>query len=137
MIKEGKVNKGGRNKKPTCARPKKFPRGQGARGGGFCGPEFIIERLNFPLLGHKQVTTITRIYPHIKSEVPVSIQFGSQDYPDSSIRWKPAVTFNPSTDRKVDLRTTGELHAWRISAIGKGTISMSGMTIEFVKAGLR
>ena len=98
---------------------------------------FYIERTNFPLLGHKQVTSILRVYPHIKSEIPIAIQFGSQDYPDSSVRWKPAVMFNPATDRKVDIRTTGELHAWRISSLGKAPISMSGMTIEFVKAGFR
>ena len=98
---------------------------------------FNIQRTDFPLLGHKQVTTITRVYPHIESQVPVTIEFGSQDYPGASVRWKPAVVFNPTTDRKVDLRTTGELHAWRISALGKGSISMSGMTIEFARAGFR
>lgn len=98
---------------------------------------FEIERTNFPLLGQRQVTTITRIYPHIKGETPVLIQFGSQDYNDAPIRWKPAIEFNPLTDRKIDLRTTGELHCWKISSIGTNRLSMSGMTIEFVKAGLR
>ena len=99
--------------------------------------QFTIERTNFPLLGDKQVTTVTRIYPHIESQVPVTIEFGSQDFPDAPIRYKPPVVFNPVTDRKIDIRTTGELHAWRISALGKGSISMSGMSIEFVRAGLR
>ena len=98
---------------------------------------FIIERSNFPLLGDKQVTTITRIYPHIKSEGLITIEIGSQDYPDAAIRWKPAVVFDPSTDRKVDIRTTGELHAWRFSSLGKSLIEISGLTIEYVKAGLR
>src|SRR5210317_1800554 len=97
----------------------------------------VIERTNFPLLGQRQVTTITRVYPHIDGNSDLSIQFGSQDYPNGAIRWKPAITFNPSTQRKIDVRTTGELHAWRISSLGKGTWSMSGMTIEYVPAGLR
>ena len=96
-----------------------------------------IERTNFPLLGERQVTTITRLYPHIKGEGQVSIQVGSHDYPDSPVRWKPPVIFNPSTDRKIDVRSTGELHAWRIDSVGKEIWSMSGMTIEYVKAGLR
>ncbi len=99
--------------------------------------QFTIERTDFPLLGDKQLTTITRIYPHIQSQGSVTIEIGSQDFPDASIRYKPAVIFNPATDRKIDVRTTGELHCWRISSLGKHTISMSGMTIEFVKAGFR
>ena len=42
--------------------------------------DFYIERSNFPLLGHRQVTTITRVYPHIEGEGSLSIQFGSQDW---------------------------------------------------------
>ncbi len=98
---------------------------------------FEIERTNFPLGGQRQVTTITRVYPHIEGEVPVLIQFGSQDYNDAPVRWKPAITFNPLTDRKIDVRTTGELHCWKISSIGSGRLKMSGMTIEYSKAGLR
>lgn len=98
---------------------------------------FVIERTDFPLLGDKQVTTIIRVYPHIESQGLVNIEIGSQDYPGAPIRYKPIVVFNPVTDRKVDVRTTGELHCWRISALGKALISMSGMSIEFVKAGLR
>lgn len=98
---------------------------------------FEIERTNFPLLGQKQVTTIVRVYPHIRSETPVLIQFGSQDYNDAPIRWKPPITFNPATERKIDIRTTGELHCWKISSIGLNNLSVSGMTIEFVKSGMR
>ena len=99
--------------------------------------QFTIERTDFPLLGDKQVTTITRVYPHIESESPVNIEIGSQQFPGGPITYKSAVVFNPSTDRKIDIRTTGELHCWRITALGKAAISMSGMTIEFVRAGLR
>lgn len=98
---------------------------------------FQIERTNFPLLGQKQVTTITRVYPHVRAETPITIQFGSQDYNDAPIRWKPAQTFDPATQRKLDVRTTGELHCWKISSIGQNNLSISGMTIEFVKAGFR
>lgn len=98
---------------------------------------FRIERTNFPLEGFRNVTTITRVYPHIEGNQPVNIQFGSQEYPGGSVKWKPAVVFTPSVDRKVDIRTTGELHAWRISSIGNGALSISGMTIEYTVNGLR
>ena len=97
----------------------------------------FIERTDFPLVEERQVTTITRIYPHMSGDGPVDIQFGSQDFPGAPVRWKPAVSFNPSTDRKVDIRTTGELHCWRYSATGKISFDLSGFTIEYVKDGLR
>jgi hypothetical protein len=96
-----------------------------------------IERIAFPLISDRQVTTITRVYPHIEGPGLVDVQFGSHDYPDSPVRWKPAVRFDPNTQRKVDIRTTGELHAWRFDSVGKSTFTMSGMTIEFERAGLR
>jgi len=99
--------------------------------------QFTIERTDFPLLGDRQITTITRVYPHISSPGPVNIEIGSQQFPGGPISYKPIVVFNPTVDRKVDIRVTGELHCWRISALGKSPISMSGMTIEFVRAGLR
>jgi len=96
-----------------------------------------VERTDFPLVDDRTVTTITRVYPHITGEGTIMVQFGSQDYPGAPVRWKPALPFNPVTDRKVDLRTTGELHAWRFQSLGKTEWIMSGMTIEFEYAGLR
>lgn len=99
--------------------------------------QFTIERTNFPLVDDKQVTTITRIYPHIQGSALVTVEFGSQDYPDAPVRWKPPVIFDPSNDRKVDIRTTGELHAWRFSSLGVSPLAMSGMTVEFTRSGMR
>ena len=96
-----------------------------------------IERTNFALEGMRQVTTITRVFPHMEGTEPVQIQFGSHDYAGSPVRWKPVVIFNPSIDRKIDVRTTGELHAWRVQSLGEGNWSMSGMDIEYALAGER
>lgn len=96
-----------------------------------------IERTNFPLEGMRQVTTITRVYPHMQGTEPVQIQFGSQDYAGAPIRWKPAQTFTPGMDRKLDIRTTGELHSWRIQSLGEGNWVMSGMDIEYTPNGVR
>lgn len=97
----------------------------------------FIERTDYPLLGHKQLTTITRVYPHMKGEGQVSIQFGSQDYPGGPVRWQPAKLFTPGDTRKIDLRTTGELHAWRFSSVDKSIWHLSGFTIEYELAGFR
>jgi len=96
-----------------------------------------LERTDFPLLDQREVTTITRVYPHIQGTQELSIQFGSQDHAGSPVRWKPAVLFNPATDRKIDVRSTGELHCWRFDSVGKNTWTMSGMDIEFERSGKR
>lgn len=96
-----------------------------------------IERTDFPLEGHRQVTTITRIYPHIEGSGPLLIQVGSQDYAGAAIRWTPSNEFTPGADRKIDVRTTGELHCWRIESIDAISFEFSGMDIEYSRNGLR
>jgi len=97
----------------------------------------IVERNNFPHEGINESTTIVKLYPHIKGTSPVSIQVGSQLIPDGPILWKPATMFTPGIDRKIDVRTTGLLHSWRISSVGTGTWEFSGMDIEFENSGVR
>jgi hypothetical protein len=96
-----------------------------------------IERIGLPIVGHIGVTTLTRIYPHMSGSLPVEIEIGSQDYPGSPVRWQPPAVFDPSADRKLDVRTTGELHCFRISSYGTAGWRLSGMDFEFVKAGVR
>ncbi|RKY42322.1 MAG: hypothetical protein DRP85_03285 [Candidatus Makaraimicrobium thalassicum] len=107
----------------------------------------IIERTSFPLEGHRNVTTISRVYPLMVGTTPVEISMGSQDYPGAPVRWKTPVVFLPGKDRKIDVRTTGELHCWRIASIneykdesidsGVGNWSISGMVIEYSLDGAR
>lgn len=99
--------------------------------------QFLLERLNFALEGHPKVTTITRVYPHCSGTQKLQFQIGSHDYAGSPVRWKPAIEFDPQRDRKIDIRTTGELHAWRFSALGTGTVNLSGITFDYEEAGLR
>lgn len=98
----------------------------------------IIERVGFALEGLNKVTTITRIYPHMTGDQAVTIEVGSQDYPGSAIRWKPGVLFTPNTDRKVDIRSTGELHCFRISKNNVDSDwAISGIDIEYTMSGER
>ena len=98
----------------------------------------FIERTDFPIEGQVNVTTVKSIYPHMKSTIPVRIRLGSQDRAGSPIRWKPFQTFDPSVDRTVDIRTTGELHCFRIEAPNTdGFWEFSGMDVEYDFAGLR
>lgn len=96
-----------------------------------------LERTDLPLDGLGVVTTITRAYPHMKGLADVQIQLGSQEFPGAPIQWKPAHVFNPTSDRKLDIRTTGELHAWRVQSISTGSFEISGITFEYEDAGKR
>lgn len=97
-----------------------------------------IERISFALEGLDQVTTMTRIYPHMRGPGDVWIQVGSQDHPGSPIRWRAAEKFNADLDRKLDVRTTGELHCFRFFSKG-GNVhwDLSGIDIEYQLAGVR
>lgn len=98
----------------------------------------MIERVGFALEGLAKTTTITSIYPHIQGPGSLYVRLGSQDYPGAATRWKPPVLFNPNTDRKVDMRTTGELHCFQFYTedTAEGW-SISGMDIEYADAGAR
>lgn len=100
-------------------------------------PNTVIERTDLPLEGLEVVTTINAIYPKINGSSPVQITVGSQDFAGGPISWKSPKTFNPVTQRKVDLRTTGALHCWRIESLNYGQFTVSGMDVEYAVNGLR
>ena len=97
----------------------------------------FLQRTHFDLEGQDVVTTIVRVYPHIRSVGSVSIQFGSHSHLTSEIRWKAPVKYKPATMRQINVRTTGELHAWRITSIGVDPFEFTGMDIEYELAGKR
>ena len=68
---------------------------------------------------------------------PVQITFGSQDFKGAPVRWKNSKSFNPSTQRKLEVRTTGSLHCWRVESIDHGQFTINGMDVEYSINGLR
>jgi hypothetical protein len=98
----------------------------------------IIRRTDLPIAGHEGNTTITRIYPLIEGTAPVQIRVGSQQHAGGPIKWAGDYrTFIPGKDRKVDVRTTGEVHAYEIKSEGGSFFNLTGMDIEFSMAGKR
>jgi hypothetical protein len=83
------------------------------------------------------VSTITRVYPHMQGAGTVLIEIGSHDYVNSGVRWKPAILFNIGTDRKIDVRSTGELHAYRLTSVGDNSFTFNGLTFEYEDNGVR
>ena len=97
----------------------------------------FIERVSAGLTDQREVTTISRVFPHIQSTGSVLITFGSQEFLGASIIWDNAQLFTPSTDRKIEPRTTGMLHSWKIETYQGSQFSYSGMDIEFTINGQR
>jgi len=97
----------------------------------------VLERTDYPLEGNRANNTVVRIYPHISSSGNVLIQVGSQQFTGDSVNWETAQEFDPSINRKLDFRTTGELFCWRISSIEKARFSISGIDVEYSNAGVR
>lgn len=107
---------------------------------GFTSEPFssILERTSYPLGGVESTTTINRVFPYMTGTADVYLQFGSQANAGGPVTWKPAIKFNPNKERKIDLRTTGQLHSFRIySDSVKKDFAFIGMDIEYVKAGSR
>lgn len=101
-----------------------------------------LVKTNIPLGDHRGVTTISRVYLHAQGSCTLRIRVGSQDYAGSEVRWKVPVLYrvdksNTKGQRKIDVRTTGELHAFEIELVGDGNCQISGMSIEYAEAGLR
>lgn len=98
----------------------------------------IIERTDLPLGGVDVTNTITRVYPHVTGASKLSIQLGSQMMPGGPVLWKQPVDFYPNKDRKVDVRTTGLLHAYRILATDvTSNFILTGIDFEYTETGRR
>lgn len=97
----------------------------------------FVERDSMPVMGHEDVSTITRVYPHVEGNTPIEITVGSHHYAGDGARWKAPVKFNPGKDRKIDVRTTGELHSWRVEGPANGNFNITGLDIEWAPAGGR
>jgi hypothetical protein len=102
----------------------------------------IFEKTNWALSGQVEVKTITRIYPDLTIVENLGpgealLYLGAHDFNNSSIRWNAPVTFNPVTDRKIDVRVTGELLAIRWEFRGYEEVVFYGYTVEYTTNGTR
>jgi hypothetical protein len=105
---------------------------------GYERGETFLMRTDIPIGGHEGNTTITRVYPMIEGTSDVEIRFGSQQHAGGEILWAGDYrVFKPGVDRKIDIRTTGELHAYEIRSRGKDHFDLTGMDIEYAVAGTR
>lgn len=98
----------------------------------------VLRRTDIPVGGHETNTTITRIYPLVEGTAPVYFRMGSAQRAGGEVRWaSDFIEFTPGQDRKIDIRTTGEVHAFEIKSKGRAFFDLTGMDIEFSVAGQR
>jgi hypothetical protein len=97
----------------------------------------IVEREGIVLGDQVQIFTTACAYPNIDCNDSCWIQLGAQDFANAPVRWQPAVKFTPSTMRKVDIRTTGSLLAWRVFSDGTTPFVLTGLDIDYVINGVR
>ena len=98
----------------------------------------VIRRTDLPIGGHEANTTITRVYPLVEGTAPIQVRVGSQQQAGGPIQWAGDYrTFIPGRDRKIDIRTTGEVHCYEIKSEGGSFFNLTGMDIEFSPAGSR
>jgi hypothetical protein len=99
--------------------------------------ETVLLRTDLPIGGHEANTTITRVYPYVEGTAKLEFRFGSQQHAGGPVVWAGGYReFQPGKDRKIDVRTTGELHAYEVRST-EGAFMLTGMDIEFKPAGGR
>ena len=96
-----------------------------------------LQRTDLPIGGHEANTTITRVYPHVEGTATLQFRFGSQQFAGGPVTWvKGFRDFTPGKDRKIDVRTTGELHAFEVRS-KEGAFKLTGIDFEYSPAGSR
>lgn len=83
---------------------------------------------------------VSRVYPEVRTIRPgisLTLQLGSQLYPQTPVVWDVVNVYNPATDYKIDSRVGGRFLAYKFSMIPAGDFQMSGFDIEVVTGGAR
>jgi hypothetical protein len=97
-----------------------------------------LKRTDMAFNPHRQVSTITKVHPMIQTSGSVYFSVGSQDYPGGPVRWKPKILLSSKdTHRRLNVRTTGALHAWKLESVANATFTFTGLEIEYSEAGVR
>jgi hypothetical protein len=104
---------------------------------GYQRSDTWLLRTDLPIGGHEVNTTITRVYPHVEGTAELEFRFGSQQFAGGPVKWvSGSRAFTPGKDRKIDVRTTGELHAFEVRS-KDGFFKLTGIDIEYSMAGSR
>jgi hypothetical protein len=95
-----------------------------------------IERTGLVLDGLDTVKHVRAIYPR-SSAASLQVYIGAQIDFNAGYAWEGPYTFTPSTDSKVDVRSTGRLHAVRFVFPGGTVGDLQGYDLEYTPVGSR
>ena len=126
--------------KPTTTRLEQFDLGVTRDGTAFTG---MVQRSSLGLIGRNRRTgdwitdfetrkTCHRVWPKM-SGATVQIRLGGQEAPGGPITWSPGVSFNPATQKWVDITAEGAALAIEIS--GANGWKLDGYKLDLVTAG--
>jgi hypothetical protein len=96
----------------------------------------IAERTGLNIGDNSDLHTVTRIYPNVEGD-SVNVYIGSQMFPNDSVTYEGPYAFNPSTDRKVDCRVTGVIHAVKFQSEADVSWGIDSYEFEYKYAGKR
>lgn len=97
----------------------------------------FIEREHMPVQGHDNATTVTRVYPQVEGSGEIKISVGSHQQAGDGVKYRGPAPFRPGVDRKIDMRSTGELHAFKVEGKANSNFNLTGFDVEFAVAGKR
>jgi hypothetical protein len=126
--------------KPTASRLEQFDSGVTRDGTAFTG---LIQRTSLGIVGRNRRTgdwitdfetrkMVHRIWPKM-SGTAVQIRLGGQDVPGGAVRWSSPVSFNPATQKWVDI--TAEGAALSIEISGANGWKLDGYKLDLITAG--
>ena len=95
-----------------------------------------LERTGMSLGENEYRVHINRIYPHASGGA-FDFYIGTQNSPNSSVTWEGPYSFDPSTDYKIDVSSTGMLHSVRFTSTSDVKWSLTGYDIAYKPAGKR
>jgi hypothetical protein len=95
------------------------------------------ERTGLDLGNSSDLHTVVAIYPYIDGSGPVNVSVGGQMTPGGVVEWADPVSFNPSTDVKVDVLVTGVMHGIKFESTDDIYWALSGYGVEYEYAGGR
>lgn len=94
------------------------------------------QRTGLDVGGTDDLHTINAIYPHAQGG-SFDVYVGSQMLVNGPVSWEGPYSFDPSTDKKVDCRVTGILHAVKYQSNADVSWSVDSYEVDYVFSGRR
>lgn len=106
----------------------------------------LVERIGIDLddpgtgLPLRSYKTLMGVVPQASTNDPATAflwQFGAADLPNSPVVYKDPISFNPSTDYKIDTKVSGRYLAYRVSTNSEDNFKLVGFDAEVVSTSKR